>query len=418
MDNENLTETETKAQKRNFILLTGAVFLAYAFFGFSDTSRGTAFPRIQADLDITELQLGLLMAVNSIGYLIACSYTAVLARKIGIKSCMIIALLVQACSGLLICFSPNFEILVLAFFVLNIGNGMLDISTSVIAATTFTKRTGTMMSVAHSFYGFGSILAPTVSVSLMLARFGDQILGWRYMYLIVLSFAIIPAAFALLGRIKKQDYNKKQTGFAAILKKPALWLTVLILAFGTTAEMGIVGWFQNFLEKSYSFSVEKAGNYLTLFLVCFTVTRLLIGPIIDKVGFINILTIATAFAGVMVTAGVLLGERGTPLLFIAGVGIAPIFPTVMAVIAKLFTDEIDLAMTSILTTMGIIMIPANFMIGGIVNQARLIFTESHGEAGVGMAFAAGYMFVGLCCFASCLFTIILKVRQKRLGQVV
>jgi len=410
--------TNRPDQRRNYIILTVAIFVGFLFFGFTDNARGPAIPRIQADFDITELQVGILLALNSIGYLIGCSYTTALAKKIGIKTCLIVALAMMPVSGVLICTVPNYTALLLAFFILNLGFGMIEISQGVIAATTFTKRTGTMMSLAHFFYGAGAAFSPVISTGLMVARFGGQLLGWRYMYLIILSCAIIPAIPLLIGKLKKQDYNKKKTGYAVILKKPSLWLTIMILALAAITEMGSAAWLVNFLEKAYSYQTDQAALRLTLFFVCFTLTRLCVGPLIDKIGFINSLAISTAFAGAMIVAGVLIGEAGTPLLVIAGIGIAPIFPTVMATIAKLFSDEIDLAMTAIMTAMGIILVPANLLIGGIVNQARVIFTSSHGEAGVGMAYGAGYIFLGLCCFGSCVFALILKRRQKKTGFLV
>ena len=416
MDRE-ISSNQT-GQKRNYIIFTIAVFLAYAFFGFSDTARSTAFPRIQDDLKISEMQLGLLMAINSVGYLIACSFTAKLAGIIGIKACMITALCVQACSGVLIFLTPNFEMLAAAFLVLNLGNGMLDVSTGVIAAMTFTKRTGTMMNIAHCFYGVGMSLAPVVTVGLMMASAGGRPLTFRHMYLIILSFAILPAIIALLGRLKKQEREKSKTGFSAVLKKPTLWLTVLILALGSIAEMGVVSWFPNFLEKTYSFTGERAASYLTLFCVCIMATRLIIGPVVDKLGFINTLAIATAFAGIMITLGVLLGKSGSVFLVLAGIGIAPIFPTVMAVIAKLFSENIDLAMTSILTANGVIMVPSSYMVGGIINQARLVFTEAHGDAGISMAYSTGYLFLGLVCFGSCIAALFLRKSQSKTGQIV
>lgn len=416
MVNENLGTSP--GEKRNFIVLTCALFMAFAFFGFSDTARGTAFPRIQDDLRISELQLALIMAVNSIGYLIATSFTAKLARKIGMKSGMVMALCIQACSGVLIFFTPGFVTLVAAFFILNIGNGMLDISTGVIAATTFTKRTGTMLNLTHSFYGLGMVLAPVVSAGLMTARFGGQLLTWRHMYLIILSFAIVPAIVAITGRLKKQDYDRKKTGYAVMLRKPSIWLTVMVLALGSTAEVGVVSWLPNFLEKAHGFTPDRAALYLTLCCVCLALTRLVIGPVIDKLGFINSLAIATGFAGAMITAGVVIGIAGAPLFIIAGIGIAPIFPTGMAVIARLFADEIDLAMTAIMTTIGIIMVPGGFLIGGVINAARAVFAESFGDASEAMAYSAGYLVAGLCCFGSCLFALILKKRQKKAGHVV
>lgn len=405
-------------QRRNYIFITISIFAALFIYGFSETAKGTALPRIQADFDVTELQLGLLLAVNSIGYLIACSFTAALGRKIGMKTCMVFSLCVIAASGVCICFSPTFYVLMASFFVLYLGNGMLEVSSNIIAATIFTKNTGAMMNLAHFFYGAGAIFSPVVSTSLITARFMGRGLGWRYMYIIVLGCALIPAIPALFGRFKRQGDNKKREKFTAILKNPTLWLTLMILALGTVCEMGVGAWFVNFLEKAYSFSSEKAALQLTLFFICFTLSRLVLGPLIDRFGFINSLAAFTAFAGVMIAVGVLCGESATPLLVIAGIGVAPLYPTVMAVIAKLFSDTIDLAMTAITTIMGIFMVLVNFALGGIVYLSRLIFEERHGEAGVGMAYSAGYLFLGVCCFGAAAFALVLRKRQKKAGQLV
>ena len=416
MKNNNLIEPPGKS--RGFILLTVTIFAVYAYFGFADSARGPAIPRIQADFNATEFQIALLLTMNSVGYLTACSYTAALAKKIGMKTCLIAALLVITVSGVFICYSPGYALLVAAFFILNLGFGMIEISLGVISAATFTKNTGTMLNLAHFFYGAGSVFSPIVSIGLMAARYGDGVFGWRYMYLILLSFAIVPAILAMTIRHKKQDYNKKKTGYAVLLRKPTLWLLIVTVALCVTCEVGTVAWLVNFLEKAYSFSSDKAALQLTLFFVCFTATRLIIGPIIDRVGFINALAVVTAFAGIMITAGVLLGEKATPLLVITGIGIAPTFPTIMAITAKLFADEIDLAMTAITTIMGVVMIPASLMIGVIIQLTRPVFAGAYENAAVRLSYSAGYLFLGVCCFGAFIFTLILRKRQKKAGQLV
>ena len=415
---EKTNSTDSRRQKRSSILFTIAIFATLFLYGFYETMKGPALPRIQADFNISELQLGLLLATNSLGYLIASSLTASLAKRISIKACLIAALIIIAVSGVLICFSPSYIILVLSFFVLNLGNGMMEVSQGVIAATTFTKNTGAMMNLAHFFYGAGSIFSPMVSISLMAARLGEQILNWRYTYLIVLSWALIPAVPAIIGRLGKRDSEAKKTGFASIMKKPAFWLVVLALALGSVCELGVGAWLVNFLEKAYSYTNDQAALRLTLFFVCLTLTRLLLGPVIDKIGLINSLAIVMAFAGLMTVAGVLLGEPGNVLLILAGIGIAPLYPTIMAVVAKLFSKEIDYAMSVMMTVMGMFMVVANLLLGGIIQLTRRIFTDSHGEAGVGMAYAAGYLFLGICCFGAFIFAMILRSRQKKAGNLI
>ena len=328
------------------------------------------------------------------------------------------ALSVMAVSGIFICVSRGFISLLISYFILYLGNGMLEISLNIIAATLFTKKLGTMMNLAHFFYGAGSVFSPVISARLMAARFGEGVLSWRYMYLIVMSCALIPVIPALVGRLEKREYNKKKTGYRVLLKNPTFWLTVSVLTLGSICEMGVGAWLVNYLEKSLLLTGENAAFLLTVFFVCFTLSRLFAGPVTDKFGFINSLAFSTGFAGVMITAGVLCGKPGVALLIIAGIGVAPVYPTVMAVISKLFSDEIDLAMTAVTTVMGILMVPANLLPGLIVYFARFVFTNIYGEAGVGMAYSAGYLFLGLCCMGSAACAVVLRNRQKNAGRLV
>lgn len=415
---ESDIQTRPLLSKRSFILFTIAVFATGAVNGFADNLKGTALPRIQEEFLLTELHLGLLLALNATGYVAACSFTAALARKIGMRTCLYAGLVVIFISGVCICYSPDYTMLLVGFFVLNIGFGMLDISVGVLAAEVFTKRTGTMLNLMHFFYGVGATLSPIISTSLMVVRFGDSVFGWRYAYLIILSFALIPLIPAMIGRLVTFANKDRTTGYAVLLRKPILWILTPMIALSLVGELGSAAWLVNYLETTYSFTSERAALYLTLYYACFTAGRLLLGPVIDKTGLINSLSILLAFSAAMIMTGVILGEPATPLLYIAGFTIGPLYPTSMAIIAKLFKDTVDLAMTAIFTTLGIILVPANFIIGGIINGARLILADSHGAAGVGMAYSVGYLFIGSCCAGAFLFALTLRRMQKKAGQLV
>jgi len=417
MENESLGTMSQS--RRNYILFTIAIFTSFAVVGVAEIVRGTALPRIQDEFSLTELHLGLLLAASSAGYLIACTFTAALSRKIGIKSCHIIGLSLIVAGGVCIFLSPTFTFLLFGFFILNLSFGTLEIANGVIAAKIFTKNTGTMMNLAHFAYGAGATFAPIISTSIVAVRFSDQISSWRFVYLIALSFAILPMIPVILGRLaKKPNKTREKSDYLSLLKKPVMWLIIMILFFGLVAEGGIVSWIVVFLEMSHAYSHERAALHLTLYFVCFTLGRLLLGPFIDRIGFITSLAIVTAFAGAMITLGVILGRGGSLLIVLSGIGIAPIFPTVMAVLAKLFSDSIELAMTTLLTSVGTFMIFANLTIGGIINQARVTLTASHGQAGVGMAFSAGFLIFGIACFAACAFALALRHKQKKTGKLV
>ncbi|MDR1094393.1 MAG: MFS transporter, partial [Clostridiales bacterium] len=329
-----------------------AIFSGYLIFGFSENIKGPAVPRIQADFSLSAFQVGLLLATNSLAYLTACGYTAALSRKIGSRMSLTVALTVMAAAGACICFAPAFPVLALSYFLMYLGNGMLEIVLGLMAAAAFTKNTGAKMNLAHGFYGLSSCVSPMLSAGLMGARFGTGELGWRYMYLIVLSSAFLPVIPALLCRLPGQGGTKNAVDYRKHLKDPSAWLVIALLSLGVTCEMGAGGWLVNFAEKARGFSENEAALALTAFFVCFTLARLALGPLADKLGFERALMLFTGFAAAATVAGVLSGRFGIGLLAAAGFGIGPVYPTVMALTARMFRRNLEAAITVTLIVVG------------------------------------------------------------------
>jgi fucose permease len=323
---------------------------------------------------------------------------------------------IMVCSGALICFAPGFGTLLLAFFVLYLGNGMIEITLGIMAAVMFTKNTGTMLNLAHFFYGVGAAVGPIVSAGLMATKVGGLALGWRYMYLVVLAWAVVPLIPAAIGRYKGDSEPKRRTNYREALKNPLQWGVILMLTFGATTEMGIGGWLANYMEKANGMTPEKAALTLTAFFVVFTFARLIVGPFTDRFGYTFSVMLFSVFGGVLLLVGVALGARGTIPVVASAVFISPLYPTVMAAIAKIFAKTIDTAMTVTMTVMGIVSMVANLAIGGIVDGARIAFTASHGaETGLGMAYSAGMYFLGALMFASAFAAAWLLRRLRREG---
>ena len=406
----------SKSNKQNTILLS-LLFASMMFLGILDNIRGPALPRIQSEFDISAFHLGLIMAFSSVGYLTASAFTAVLGRKIGIRTCLVAALAFIILTGVFIAFTPSFMFLLVGFLALNLGAGMMDVSLNIIAGSAFTENIGSKMNITHFFYGFGAIFAPIISTSIMTVRFSEQLYGWRVMYLIVLSWAIIPAALAMLSGYKLRPNTKKSDNYATLFRMPKLWLLIATLTFGITAESGIASWTVIYLERAHEFTPDRAALFLTFYFICFTASRLIMSPLIDKIGIVNSLIIFTSLAGTLIVSGVLLGAMGAPLIVAAGIGIAPLFPTVMAAIARLFQAELDRAMTAVITTMGTLMIPANLLVGTIIQISRQAFAPNQGDEAIRFAYSTGFLFIGMAGFLSALMAFALRRRLKRSGEL-
>ena len=106
------------------------------------------------------------------------------------------------------------------------------------------------------------------------------------------------------------------------------------------------------------------------------------------------------------------------LLAIAGFGIAPIYPTVMALMSKLFKNNMDTALTFTLTLMGITIVIGNLLVGIITNGFKTLFTYYKGaEVGIQTGYTAGYMFIGLCCVICFGGTVALYRKLKRANSL-
>lgn len=242
------------------------VFLGFIIFGLSENIKGPAIPRIQFEFMINESQLGTLLSLNALGYLIACSFTAYLTKIWGIKRVTIIAFASMAFSGILIFFSQYYAMFSASYFLMYIGNGMLEIGLAILGARIFVKNTGTMMNLSHGFYGLSSTAAPLIATGLMKLTINGYTLDWRGMYLITLLLSLIPIILVLFSTFPGDDIkHEDRLPIKTLLRDPVLWLMVLVLSFGVVSELAVGGWLVNFLEKAYGWDTVSASGMLSAF---------------------------------------------------------------------------------------------------------------------------------------------------------
>ena len=408
------------ANKKNYYLLLAVVFIGFLTFGFSENIKGPALPRIQQDFSLNEMQLGLLLALNALGYLLACSFTGVLTKKIGLRFSTLLAFGTMFIGGAFIYLSVNYPTLSAAYFLMYIGNGILEIALGVLAARIFTKNTGWMMNLSHFFYGLASTAAPIMATALMGVRISGGYLGWSGMYFAVLSFALLPFFLGLTAKFPGDEVKaEEKMSVKQYAKDPVAWLLVVILSFGVISELAVGGWLVNFLQQAYKWEVGPASKLLSAFFFTFMLARLFLGPLTDKIGFTKSLIIFSGASGLLTVLGVIIGERGAVLFALAGGGIAPIYPTVMALLAKRYYKDTDTAISFTVTLMGIGSVIGNFMVGAIIDLFKGIFSDTYGfDTGTLIGLKAGYSFIGICALLCCTGSIILYRVLKRCNELI
>jgi len=403
---------------KKYAMQLATIFMGFIIFGFSENIKGPAIPRIQFDFMMSESQLGTLLSLNALGYLIACSFTAYLTKIWGIKWVTVTAFASMAVSGILIYFSHSYLMFSSSYFLMYIGNGMLEIGLAILSARIFVKNTGMMMNMTHGFYGLSSTVAPLLATGLMKATIAGHTLDWRGMYLVMLLLSIIPIVIALFSTFPGDDISHEdRIPLKAMLKDRVLWLMVLVLTFGVVSELAVGGWLVNFLEKAYQWDIVNASGMLSIFFLCFALARLLLGPLTDRIGFVLSLMIFSGVSALCTFVAIIGGDSVAFLFAASGIGIAMIYPTVMAFIARRYQKGSDTAITFTVTLMGLGSVIGNYLIGGVTELVKHMVGEDS-PTSLLRGLQAGYGFIGLCAALCAITGLILYVYLYKRKEII
>lgn len=389
-------EASLKKFNTVYAMQLATIFLGFIVFGFSENIKGPAIPRIQFDFTLSESQIGTLLSLNALGYLLACSFTAYLTRLWGIKIVTITAFAAMAISGVFIYYSHSMPVFSSSYFLMYIGNGILEIALAILGARIFVKNTGTMLNLSHGFYGLSSTVAPLIATGLMSVSVFGHTLDWRGMYLFMLSVSVVPLLFALRSSFPGNNLpHEDRVPMKTLMRDPVLWLMVLVLTSGVISELAVGGWLVNFLEKAYGWDPVEASGMLSAFFLCFALARIALGPITDRIGFVLSLILFAGLSAICTFAAILGGEPLSFLFAASGIGIAMIYPTVMAFIARRYSRGSDNAITFTVTIMGIGSVIGNFVIGFVIEAVKEMYGAGS-PLSLTRGLQAGYGFIGLC----------------------
>ncbi len=404
----------------NYILLLFVIFGGYLIFGISENIKGPALPEMQSELSLSDGKLGILLAINSFGFLLACMYTPWLTSKLGAKTTSILTFALMGLSGIAVYYSTNLSSLIGAYFLLYLGNGMLEIGLAIIAARLFTKNTGTMLNLSHFFYGLGSTVAPIIAAQMMGWEIASTVLGWRGMYVIMLSLSLLPIIPVIISRfpIQQGEDSEESTSFKKLTKDPIAWLIVFALTMGVTAELGIAAWLVNYLVRVNDWTITDASNMLALFFFSFMLARFILGPITDRIGFAKSIIIFSFLAGTLCIIPIFTSDKLSILFALAGFGIGPIYPTMMALLAKKYQKGTDAAITFTVVLIGIGGVGTNLLIGYIIEFVSKLSLGRTLEASNQIGMQTGFFFIAMTAILCGIATAEIHRRLKKVGQVI
>jgi fucose permease len=346
-------------------------------FGFLENIKGVSYPLIKNEFGVSYETQGKMLSILSFSYTLFVAAAGFMLGRFGIKKTFLSGLVFTLLSLALIYFMPGFLTVGCSLFVLFAGFGVLEIAINGMATQLFIKKAALMMNLLHFMYGAGSVLGPKTAG--MLANPAGPGLLWRQIYLLTVPLVLvvlIPSIFAKFsfakfpalakdddtansaGDSKEGDHVNGGTqprGFIAALKTPSVWAFGITLGVMVALEMASANWGGLYFQDLYGMDpTTKGANFVSAFFILFTLSRLVSGFLIEKIGYMRSLTGAALIIAVIFMCGFALGAAGIYVLPLLGFFLAILWPTVIAVAIGRFGSDTPVMTSAIITIAGLL----------------------------------------------------------------
>ena len=352
--------------KSRRIMLFFLLFSIMLIFGAIENFKGVSFPLIKTEFNASWEQQGFLVSMLAISYVGFCIIAGIFLGRFGIKPSILFGFAALSIGLFLVYFMPGFFAAGAALFVIFAGFGFFEIGVNALASFVFIAKTALLMNLLHAFYGIGAFVGP------MAAGYITNNIGfnWRFIYLMALPIALAMFIFAIFVKIPKSkgelintDIVKKKSFFDA-LGSPMVWLFAVTLGLGVAIEMSSPNWGALYFQDIFGLDPRTSGAaFVSAFFICFTVSRLVCGILVERIGYMRSLMGVTIIIFSVFTVGFLLGERGIYVLPVLGFFIGPLWPTIMAVAILYFGKDAPVMCSAMIAIAGTLNAGIQFLIG-------------------------------------------------------
>jgi fucose permease len=341
-------------------MLILAAILAIFVYGMIAAMLGTILPDLSARFRLTPQQNGTIATCQALGLIIASLAVGPLIDNEGKKVGLVLGLGVITVALLLLPRSGSFRAIATNLLLLGLGGGIIVTAANALGSDVTPDRRGTTLNLLNLFFGLGGMATPLISAHLLARN------SVRLCYLV----AGLAGATLLVNIATPMPAPTGAPSFAHfgdVVGRPALWLIALFLFLYVACEVGVWNWLVQHLiaqgiPESQALNVLSLGFALGMLIGRVGVSRVLFS--------VSALTVTLAASVLMlITTYLMLGTRNPTvawvLVFLAGVSMAPVFPTTLAIVGDVFPRMTGTAMGIVITSGWVGLAVSSRIIGSI-----------------------------------------------------
>jgi fucose permease len=314
-------------------VLIFAAILAIFVYGMIAAMLGTILPDLSERFHLTPTQNGTIAFAQALGLMIASLAVGPLLDTQGDKIGLILGLLCIAGSLFALPKSRSYGAIVFLLFLLGVGGGIVVTGANALSSAASPEHRATALNLVNLFFGLGGLATPFISANLFK----------RNWVLLCYTVATLTVGTLVFQAVTPMPAPAGSAGFlladvGPLLGRPLLLLSGLFLFLYVGCEVGVWNWLPRHLIAQ-GIPESKALNILSLgFALGLLIGRVAVSPILIHVPAATV-TLASSVAMAITTFLMLRTNKpvaAAVLVFLAGLAMAPVFPTTLAIVGTAF----------------------------------------------------------------------------------
>ena len=313
-------------------MLIFAACLAIFVYGMVASMLGTINPGLASKFDLSNQQTGYIALTQAIGLIVASVSVGPLIDRKGTKIGLLLGLALVATAFFALANASGYMMIVFAMLVLGFGGGIVLTGANALGSDVSESRRPTVLNFLNVFVGLGGFVTPFVAGNLLA---GDAIrVAWGAAIITTATFAL-----HLFLRIPPPaPGSPRSSGSSEVFKEPLLYVLAFVIMLYTACEFGVWNWLAKHLINQ-GIAESSALNILSLgFALGLLLGRVAVAPVLIKIPPLTVTSVAAALMAVTTYAMLHTPDptMAAIAVFCAGLAMAPVFPTTVAVVAGIF----------------------------------------------------------------------------------
>lgn len=346
------------------------IYVCLVCMGVVENARSVTFLAIKQYFNVPYDTYGFFNSCLSVAYIGFCAVASYAAEYVNYKVIIMLGYILIDLGCYLTHFMHSFFLVSVCMFMIWLGFGFFEIGANASATLVFVENKGTLMSLMHFFFGIGAVLGPNV------ATWSAQLLknSFYSMYFclgcVVLVFLLVSLflPFKLPRTEKEKKESKPSMTVTQALLTPSIWLCSVTMGFGQAIEASGAQWAPLYLVDILGMDAEKDVTlFSTVLYIIFTVSRLVSGPLIDRLGYYRGLFISYFSCFVLLLVGFFLGKNGIWLFAAAGFFYSANWPIFICVVMGFYKESAATATSVIIVLQGLLTLPLSYILG-VLNE--------------------------------------------------